>query len=112
MCDKIAGEIQRSFDFYIATTVDARLGRIYLSGVCAAVPALAKTIEMRSGVPVHTMPFLESVQAVLLKAEHARHRFVIPIGLALRDTRKLRRAVPSPAQPEKKKYCPHCGGEI
>jgi type IV pilus assembly protein PilM len=56
--ESIANEIQRSLDFYAATSADAHIARIFVSGGSAKIPALIKTIEGRTGVPVEVMnPF-------------------------------------------------------
>jgi type IV pilus assembly protein PilM len=56
--ESIANEIQRSLDFYAATSADAHLSRIFMSGGSARIPALVKTIESRTGVPVEVLnPF-------------------------------------------------------
>ncbi len=58
VADQMAGEIQRSLDFYAATAADAKIARVYLSGGTAKIPALFKTIETRVGVPVEILnPF-------------------------------------------------------
>ena len=54
----MAGEIQRSLDFYAGTAADANFTKVYLSGGTAKIPALFKTIEARVGVPVEILnPF-------------------------------------------------------
>jgi len=56
--ESIANEVQRSLDFYAATSADAHLARIFLSGGSAKIPALVKTIERRTSVPVEVVnPF-------------------------------------------------------
>ena len=56
--EAIANEVQRSLDFYAATSADAHLARIFLSGGSAKIPALVKTIERRTSVPVEVVnPF-------------------------------------------------------
>jgi type IV pilus assembly protein PilM len=56
--ESIANEIQRSLDFYAATSADSHIARIFLGGGSAKIPALVKTIEGRTGVPVEVMnPF-------------------------------------------------------
>lgn len=58
VADQMAGEIQRSLDFYSATAADAKLSRVLLSGGTAKIPALVKTIENRVSVPVEILnPF-------------------------------------------------------
>jgi len=56
--ETIAGEIQRSLDFYLHTSADGAYSKIFLSGGTAKVPALSKAVEQRSRVPVEIMdPF-------------------------------------------------------
>src|SRR3954467_3023674 len=58
VAEQVAGEIQRSLDFYAGTAADATFTKVYLSGGTAKIPALFKTIENRVGVPVEIMnPF-------------------------------------------------------
>jgi type IV pilus assembly protein PilM len=58
----MAGEFQRSFDFYLATTADGSLSRIYLSGGGSRVPALARAIERRARIPVEALNPFRNVQ--------------------------------------------------
>lgn len=56
--DALAGEIQRSLDFYMATTNRGELDRIYITGGTAKIPYLRTAIERRSRVPVELLdPF-------------------------------------------------------
>lgn len=56
--ESLAGEIQRSLDFYSATAADSHISRIYLSGGTCKLPSLYKVIENKVGVPVEVMnPF-------------------------------------------------------
>jgi type IV pilus assembly protein PilM len=56
--ETLAGEIQRSLDFYAATAADSQISRIYLSGGTCKIPSLYKIIENKVGVPVEVMnPF-------------------------------------------------------
>jgi type IV pilus assembly protein PilM len=58
VAEQLAGEIQRSLDFYAATAADHRIARVYLSGGTARIPALFKILEQRAGVPVEVLnPF-------------------------------------------------------
>src|SRR5207244_6182302 len=51
VADQLAGEIQRSLDFYTATAADSHISRLYLSGGTAKIPALCKVIGQRGGAP-------------------------------------------------------------
>lgn len=54
---QIAGEIQRSLDFY-ANPINGRFDKIYLSGGTAKIPSLQRIISDRSGAPVEVFnPF-------------------------------------------------------
>lgn len=56
--ETLANEIQRSLDFFSATSADAQISRIYLSGGTAKVPALSRTLESKVGIPIEVMdPF-------------------------------------------------------
>lgn len=56
--DLVAGEFQRSLDFYLATTAGANLDRIVLSGGSAQFGALLQAVEAKSRLPVEIMdPF-------------------------------------------------------
>lgn len=58
VASQMAGEIQRSLDFYAATAADGQIAKVYLSGGTARIPALQRVIAQRSGVPVETLnPF-------------------------------------------------------
>lgn len=51
-------EIQRSLDFYAATTVNADIARIYLSGGSAQIPQFVRILERNLEVPVEIVnPF-------------------------------------------------------
>jgi len=56
--DALAHEVQRSLDFYTATSADSQILRIYLSGGVSKVQAVARAIEGRTGIPVEIVdPF-------------------------------------------------------
>jgi len=60
--DIMAGEFQRSFDFYLATTSEGQIDRVVLSGGSASVPALQRAIETRARLPLEVIdPFREVV---------------------------------------------------
>lgn len=91
--DIITGEIQRSLDFYSATTVDSHIDRIYCSGAFVTIPGLVKNIETRSGVPVEVPQPATNTQAVIPGSSLSVSRFIIPFGLALRDVGKARAGI-------------------
>ncbi|HKA88444.1 MAG TPA: type IV pilus assembly protein PilM [Haliangiales bacterium] len=51
----MAGEFQRSLDFYLATSAEANISKIFLSGGSAKVAALHRAIEKRSRLPVEVL---------------------------------------------------------
>lgn len=56
--DVIAGEFQRSLDFFLATASDANISKVYLAGGSAKIPALHRAIEDRSRLAVEVLnPF-------------------------------------------------------
>ncbi len=80
VAEQMAGEIQRSLDFYAVTAADSRISRVYLSGGTARIPALFKVIEARAGVPVEILNPFKNIEidnrqfdpAVILAAAPAR----------------------------------------
>jgi len=87
--ESIANEIQRSLDFYAATSADAHIARIFIAGGSAKIPALVKTIEARTGVPVEVMnPFRNiDISAGRFDPEYLASvapMAAVSVGLALR----------------------------
>ena len=89
VAEQVAGEIQRSLDFYAGTAADANFSKVYLSGGTAKVPALFKTIEARVGVPVEILNPFKRIEIDNRKFDPAFIMDVAPqaavaVGLALR----------------------------
>ncbi|HEY6105930.1 MAG TPA: type IV pilus assembly protein PilM [Anaeromyxobacteraceae bacterium] len=89
VADQMAGELQRSLDFYAATAGDARVTRVYLSGGTARIAALFRVIEQRAGVPVEILNPFKSVEIDEARFDPAQMQQVAPaavvaVGLALR----------------------------
>lgn len=89
VADQMAGEIQRSLDFYSATAADNTISKVYLSGGTARIPALFKTIEQRLAVPVEIVNPFKSVE--IDNRRFDPHQLVemaptatVAVGLALR----------------------------
>jgi len=87
--ETIANDVQRSLDFYAATSADAAINRIYLSGGCAKVPALSRAVESKTGVPVESLdPFRQvDIGARGLDPQFLRMQAplaTVSVGLALR----------------------------
>ena len=93
--DSIAAEIQRSLDFYLATSGEGELGRIYLTGGTANLPQLVASIERRSRVPVEVFFPTErmtvepkDVSPQFVQAKSAQ--LAVALGLALRKDKEKR----------------------
>lgn len=94
-CSGLAGEIQRSLDFYLATSGETEISRIYLCGGCAYLGPLAQAIEKRARVavqifdPLLNMPIDgKAVNEADLRGRAAQ--FVVALGLSLRCDREKR----------------------
>jgi type IV pilus assembly protein PilM len=94
-CDTIAAEIQRSLDFFMATSGDAEVSRILLTGGSAALPALGPAVERRTRIPVEVWNPVERVMVdaknldVALLQRHVS-QLGVALGLALRKDREVR----------------------
>lgn len=92
--DTIAAEIQRSLDFYMATSGDSEIKKIYLTGGTSSLPTLTDAIQKRAHVPTETWDPLahltvdKKVDRQLL-ATHAP-QLAIALGLTLRKTKEVR----------------------
>ncbi len=91
--DGLAGEIQRSLDFFLATSGDREITRIALSGGTANVQALLDSIGQRSRVPVELLdplrvaaPDPKKVDPLSLQGRTSQA--VVAMGLALRKDRE------------------------
>ena len=87
--ETLAGEIQRSLDFYAATAVDSQLSRIYLSGGTCKIPSLYKIIENKVGVPVDIMYPFRNIELDPKRHDQEYIRDIGPasavaVGLAIR----------------------------
>jgi type IV pilus assembly protein PilM len=89
VADQMAGEIQRSLDFYAATAADNRIARVLLSGGTARIPALFKVIEARAGVPVDLLNPWKAIDIDHKRfdatvVQNASAAASVAVGLALR----------------------------
>ena len=91
--EQLAGEIQRSLDFYLATSGDAEVHKVYVSGGTANIRALLDAIERRARVSVELLdpmrvatPDPKTVDQGLLTQRAAQA--VVAVGLALRKDRE------------------------
>jgi type IV pilus assembly protein PilM len=94
-CDTLAGEIQRSLDFYLATSGETEITRIYVSGGSAYLAPLGKAIEKRARVPVQLFDPLANlgVDPKFVNETEMRSRaaqLVVALGLSLRTDREKR----------------------
>lgn len=86
----MAGEFQRSFDFFLATTAEGQIDRVYLSGGSARVPALQQAIETRARIPLELMdPFrtvaIDSSRFDMDYVQLQAPMAAIAVGLSLRS---------------------------
>jgi type IV pilus assembly protein PilM len=93
--DTIAAEIQRSLDFFMATSGEGEIARIYVTGGSANLAALARAIERRARVSVETWSPVEKltieakeVDPLLLQARAAQ--LSVALGLSLRKEKEAR----------------------
>lgn len=96
VCDTIAAEIQRSLDFFLATSGEDRIARVHLTGGTSNLPQLAAAIARRSRVPVENIHPTEriAVEAKEVDTETLRQRsaqLAVALGLAMRRTKEPRR---------------------
>jgi type IV pilus assembly protein PilM len=89
VAEQMAGEIQRSLDFYSATAADGKISRVLLSGGTAKIPALVKTIEARVAVPVEILNPFKNIEIDPRRFDPAYVMEVAPmaavaVGLGLR----------------------------
>jgi type IV pilus assembly protein PilM len=94
-CDGLAGEIQRSLDFYLATSGESEISRIYVSGGSAYLAPLCKAIEKRARVPVMLFDPMAnlSVDTKFVNEAEMRSRaaqLVVALGLSLRCEKERR----------------------
>jgi len=93
--DSIAGEIQRSLDFFLATTGEGEIGRIFLTGGSANLGPLSQAIQRRSRVAVEVWMPTERiiVDGAHLNQEQLAARgaqLSVALGLGLRKDREAR----------------------
>ena len=93
--DTIAAEIQRSLDFFMATSGEGEIARIYVTGGSANLAALARAIERRARVSVETWSPIEKltieakeVNPQLLQTRAAQ--LSVALGLSLRKEKEAR----------------------
>ncbi len=93
--EQVAGEIQRSLDFYLATSGGGEVSRVLVSGGTANIRALLDAVERRCRVPVERLDPMRVAQpegkGIDLSLVQARApQAAVAIGLALRKDRERR----------------------
>ena len=88
-CDGLAGEIQRSLDFYLATSGEKEISRVFVCGGSAYLAPLLTAIERRARVPVVMFDPAQHLQCdpKFVNEQELRGRasqFVVALGLGLR----------------------------
>src|SRR5262249_12237881 len=96
----MAGEFQRSLDFFLATTADANVTRIVLAGGSSKVGSLHRAIERRSRLPLEVADAWRRVEidSSLDRAYLGAHspECLIGGGLAMRSAGDKRHAQDQP----------------
>ena len=91
VAENLAGEIQRSLDFFAATTAETSLARVLLSGGTSKIPALTRIIGQRTGIPVEVMNPFEKIEfdPKVFHPDYMREvapMAAVAVGLGLRRT--------------------------
>jgi type IV pilus assembly protein PilM len=91
----LAGEIQRSLDFYLATSGETEISRIFVSGGSAYLAPLAQAIEKRARVPVQLFDPMANLTVDTKAVNEPQMRamaaqMVVALGLSLRCDRERR----------------------
>jgi type IV pilus assembly protein PilM len=94
-CQGLAGEIQPSLDFHLATSGEQDIARIYISGGSAYLAPLVQAIERRAHVPVQIFDPTASLAVDTKIAGEPQLRamaaqMVVAIGLSLRCEKERR----------------------
>ena len=91
--EQLSGEVQRSLDFYLATSGDRAIHRIYCSGGTANLRALTDALAHRARVPVELLdplriaaPDARTIDPMSLQGRASQS--VVAFGLALRRERE------------------------
>lgn len=95
VCDTIAGEIQRSLDFFLATSGEERITRVFLTGGTANLQQLSTAIERRSRVAAEIIQPLERISVDAKEVDRAvvqQHaaQLSVALGLGMRRSEEKR----------------------
>ncbi|MBI5532291.1 MAG: type IV pilus assembly protein PilM [Deltaproteobacteria bacterium] len=95
VCDTIAAEIQRSLDFFMATSGENEIHRIFVTGGTANLTTLRNAIQRRAKTAVEFFNPVErltietrTVPEALLRERHAQ--LAVSVGLSLRKDKEKR----------------------
>jgi type IV pilus assembly protein PilM len=93
VADSIAAEIQRSLDFYMATSGEAEISRVYVTGGTANLPALGGAIQRRARVPVEAWAPTEKVAIEAKEVDAGMFQMraaqlAVALGLSLRKEKE------------------------
>src|SRR5262249_24209609 len=94
-CTGLAGEIQRSIEFFLATSGESEISKIFICGGSAYLAPLAKAIEKRARVPVELLDPIANMPVDPKAGNEADFRakasqIVVALGLGLRCDREKR----------------------
>jgi len=89
VAEQVAGELQRSLDFFAASAADAPVSKVFLCGGTARVGPLFKVVESRLGIPVEIVNPFRTVDIDHRRFDPAYLVDIAPVaavsvGLALR----------------------------
>jgi type IV pilus assembly protein PilM len=95
VADSIAAEIQRSLDFFLATSGESEVAGIYVTGGTANLEALAQAIQRRARVPVESWIPTERITVEAREVdprllEQRAAQLPVALGLALRKEKESR----------------------
>jgi len=87
--ETLAQEVQRSLDYFSATSSDDKVDHIYISGGVSRTAGIIEVLEQRLGVPVETLnPFRRvEIDEEMLDREYVQAvapLFAVGVGLAMR----------------------------
>lgn len=92
--DSIAAEIQRSLDFFMATSGEGEIAQVYVTGGTANVLGLVAAVERRVRVPTQAWSPIErfALEAAVDRAmlQQRQAQFAVALGLALRKDKEQR----------------------
>ena len=93
--DAIAAEIQRSLDFFMATSGEAEISRIFVTGGTANLSSLAKAVERRARVPTEVWSpveriMVEAKEVVPNVLQMRAAQLGVALGLSLRKEKESR----------------------